>query len=584
MNIRILLLSILLLSMATLVMAQATDLFISEYVEGTSNQKAIEIFNGTGAAVDLSQYSLKKQTNGAGAFGNELALTGTLNNLGCFVIVVSSTTGTTLESQPYVDLATTSFAMAYNGNDCVALCKNSNPIDVVGILDQITPNWGTDLTFRRLATVVSPRAIWDINEWTQLAVNTFDDLGVHTFNPTTNPFISVVSPNGGEQWHLGSIYQIMWSHANFTSPVKIELLNGATPTTLIESAENSGVYSWEIPTTMTLGTNYKVQITAVGVTPVVSDISDNPFSLIEAIPTIDVATIAELRSHNGDITSIFHYTGTAYITYFRDTRHQKYIQDETGAVLIDDPNGVITSQFALWDGITNLRGTLTAYHTQIEYVPIVNPGEAVGTHVIEPQMVSIADLTANFSNYDAELVRLNNVTFLPDTTEGIFVVSTSYNITDLSGGSMVFRTNFSEADYIGQSIPTTPRHVDGIAIPFDATLQIASRTSSDIGPVGNNDPVVNVTTPVLYGNVPNPFNGSTSIRFDAKSNNPVTINVYNVKGQKVATIVNNERSAGYQNVSWDGKDSDGNKLPSGVYLYKMLSGSYSSTKKMILMK
>ncbi|HPT72081.1 MAG TPA: lamin tail domain-containing protein, partial [Candidatus Cloacimonadota bacterium] len=72
MNMRVILLGLLFLSMASIVMAQATDLFISEYVEGTSNQKAIEIFNGTGAPVDLSQYSLKKQTNGAGAFGNEL--------------------------------------------------------------------------------------------------------------------------------------------------------------------------------------------------------------------------------------------------------------------------------------------------------------------------------------------------------------------------------------------------------------------------------------------------------------------------------------------------------------------------------
>src|SRR5690606_32704155 len=56
----------------------ATDLFISEYVEGSSFNKGIELYNGTGAAVDLSNYSLLKQTNGAGDYGSELTLSGTL--------------------------------------------------------------------------------------------------------------------------------------------------------------------------------------------------------------------------------------------------------------------------------------------------------------------------------------------------------------------------------------------------------------------------------------------------------------------------------------------------------------------------
>ena len=110
-----LILMILLFSMAGMLSAQATNLIISEYVEGSSYQKAIEIFNGTGAPVDLSTVSLKKQTNGAGTFGSELILSGTLANNDVYVIVNSTSGGTNLAGQPYVDLATTSQAVNFNG-------------------------------------------------------------------------------------------------------------------------------------------------------------------------------------------------------------------------------------------------------------------------------------------------------------------------------------------------------------------------------------------------------------------------------------------------------------------------------------
>jgi hypothetical protein len=582
MNMRTFLLSILFLTMATLVMAQATDLFISEYVEGTSNQKAIEIFNGTGAAVDLSQYSMKKQTNGAGAFGNELTLTGTLANNDCYVIVVSSTTGTTLENQPYVDLATTSFVMAFNGNDCVALCKNGNPIDIVGVVDQPAPNWGTDLTLRRKPEVFMPVTLWNLTgEWDSLPVNTFTDLGVHTFNGgTTNPLLTISSPNGGEQWNVGSIYQIVWAHANFTGPVKIELMNGTTPTTLIESAEDNGTWTWDIPTSTPLGADYKIKISGPNGTP--TDMSNASFSLIGPVPIIDVPNLAALRTQTADNLTSYRLTGEAWVTYFRQTRNQKYLQDNTAGILIDDPDGIITSQYVWGDGMLNLKGKLSTYHYQYLFTPILDPGIPTSVNYIFPQLVTIAYLNTHFYELSQELIRLNHVSFLPDSTGGVFVADRSYEITDPSGETMIFRTNFPEADYIGLAIPEVASF-DALAIPYDYQLQVTARNLSDFLE-NNDDPSVPASTPILYGNVPNPFSGSTTIRFDAKSNNLVTIEVYNVKGQKVATVVNNERSTGYQSVNWNGTDKNGEKLPSGVYLYKMKSGSFSATKKMILMK
>jgi len=98
-----------------------------------------------------------------------------------------------------------------------------------------------------------------------------------------------------------------------------------------------------------------------------------------------------------------------------------------------------------------------------------------------------------------------------------------------------------------------------------------------------------VTDPVLTPNIndvcyPNPFRNSTTIKFEV-NNNPTSITVYNIKGQVVRHLVQSQKfSPGEQAVIWDGKDDKGQTLPTGIYFYKINSGGYSSTKKMMLIK
>jgi hypothetical protein len=96
-------------------------------------------------------------------------------------------------------------------------------------------------------------------------------------------------------------------------------------------------------------------------------------------------------------------------------------------------------------------------------------------------------------------------------------------------------------------------------------------------------PVIPEVT-ALHGNYPNPFNPETSIRFDLKENSKVTIDVYNIKGQRIATVAERSFNAGRHNVTWKGTDNNGNSVASGVYFYKMNCGTYTKTRKMILMK
>jgi flagellar hook assembly protein FlgD len=64
----------------------------------------------------------------------------------------------------------------------------------------------------------------------------------------------------------------------------------------------------------------------------------------------------------------------------------------------------------------------------------------------------------------------------------------------------------------------------------------------------------------------------------------VNIEIYNIKGQRVKTLVSEDMEAGNHSLVWNGRDNNNNPVSSGVYFYKMVTGKYTSTKKMILMK
>ncbi|MFA7056137.1 MAG: choice-of-anchor J domain-containing protein, partial [Candidatus Cloacimonadales bacterium] len=103
------------------------------------------------------------------------------------------------------------------------------------------------------------------------------------------------------------------------------------------------------------------------------------------------------------------------------------------------------------------------------------------------------------------------------------------------------------------------------------------------GTDNDNNEVVVVNT-ALKGNYPNPFNPETTIAFSTKENGPVSLDIYNIRGQKVRSLVNENRESGDHSVVWNGKDDNGKSVASGVFFYRMKSGKFSSTKKMILMK
>ncbi|MFO7660517.1 MAG: FlgD immunoglobulin-like domain containing protein, partial [Candidatus Cloacimonadaceae bacterium] len=75
----------------------------------------------------------------------------------------------------------------------------------------------------------------------------------------------------------------------------------------------------------------------------------------------------------------------------------------------------------------------------------------------------------------------------------------------------------------------------------------------------------------------------TTIEYQLKESSFVCIEIYNIKGQRISTLVNETKKSGYHRIIWNGTDANGSILSAGVYLCKMMAGNYSSSMKMILM-
>ena len=189
---------------------QCSELFISEYVEGSGNNKAIEIFNPTGSAINLTGYSIRRYSNGNSDFsaGGEVQLTGTIPAFGTWVLVngQTSTTPTSPACDPALQALANQLDIPYpsptymNGNDAITLSKNGVDIDIFGKIGEdpgtawtnVFPftdgdgAWITsDHTMIRKSAVntgitANPAAFDPLAQYDTLVRNTWTNLGSHT--------------------------------------------------------------------------------------------------------------------------------------------------------------------------------------------------------------------------------------------------------------------------------------------------------------------------------------------------------------------------------------------------------------------
>jgi len=201
----------------------ATDLLFSEYIEGSGNNKALEIANNTGSSVSLAAYTIKKQTNGAGSWSTGLALTGTLTTGSKFVIVNSSISSSCFSTSS-ANISTTATELTFNGNDAVGLFKNGVLIDIIGTFNGGTANFAIDVTLRRKSTVTSPSTTFNLSsQWDSYTTDTCGNLASKQALPieekiteTSEDIVIFPNPSDGN-FNVGL--------NNFESPYSIEIIS-----------------------------------------------------------------------------------------------------------------------------------------------------------------------------------------------------------------------------------------------------------------------------------------------------------------------------------------------------------------------
>jgi hypothetical protein len=254
-----------------------------------------------------------------------------------------------------------------------------------------------------------------------------------------------------------------------------------------------------------------------------------------------------------------------------------YIQFPTGVTLDNASDFVGGSGPIPWDGSTGDgieaywggSGYITGSQTGTADVEVSIDAGFSGDIVLEYTFVG-----DEYGDPPHEVSGEITISAMGDPITWLTVDPTSGSL--LGGESQEINVNFDTTDMAMGSYNCSIMVDDGYGNITEIPVTL------EVGETSNEGNLPAVTK--LGSNYPNPFNPETTINFSLKEAGHVNLEVYNIKGQRVTTLVNEEMSAGHHNVVWNGRDERGNQVSSGVYFFRMSNDRYTSTRKMILMK
>ncbi|WP_419955367.1 chitobiase/beta-hexosaminidase C-terminal domain-containing protein [Neobacillus niacini] len=431
----------------------ASDLFISEYIEGSSNNKAIEIYNGTGKSVDLKNYVVELYANGGTTPSNKFDFSTVSNSIlengATFVIANSSAVAGILEKSN-----TTSTVTFFNGDDALVLKKGTEVIDSIGVVgtDPGT-TWGTavqtlDQTLVRKSSVISgdknPTDAFDpATEWDNMGKDVFTYLGSHTMDGGTTPVETKVenvtaSPAAGS---VAAGTKVTLTTA--TADAKIYYTTDGT-----EPTASSTEYT--APITINENTTIKAVAVKAGL--------DNSDIVTLAYTIISESTIAEVRAMA--LQSNVQTSGVVTAVLGRAI----YFQDATSSIVAYTPTDSSTIQPG---HKIKVSGKLVEYSTLLEIEANHENIEIIGTEAVPAaEVLPAADLQ---ENKEAKLVKVENVTV------GAFSGG-NYTATDSAGTSFQIRPASSTMLKTG----TTYEAITGVLSAFNGVYQLIPRNEGDI--------------------------------------------------------------------------------------------------------
>lgn len=556
---------------------QATDLYFSKYGEGSSNNKFLEIYNGTGAPVDLADYSVELYANGAATATNtQTFAAGTIIAAGDVYVLRN---GSAANAAIIAAADITSSTCNFNGDDAIVLKKLGNILDVIG---QVGVDPGTswpvgstaagtlDHTLIRKLTICSPNATNlasfgtddATSEWTVYGIDAeLGQLGTHV-GCSTSPSLVISAPANN------TVFSPETTSVNINVTVNNFTVANGTGNGHIHYTINSGAVIMKYDTTpialpTTPGT-YVVYMELV-------DNAHNPIvPAVNATTTFTVASynvVANLSALRADVIAngagrYYQVNSNPVITYARTTRNQKYIQDATAGILIDDNSTVITTAMVAGDAMAGLKGQASLFSGVLQLLPTVNATVASSGNVVTPQTITVTDLLANVEAYESELVQLSNASFTTADGTLAFTTNANFNLNDGSG-DVAFRTLFAEANYIGQVVPSGPRNMAVLVAEFNTAVQVVARSLNDLTLASQNFEISGLK---VY---PNPVANGT-LFIETAANAEKTVVIFDVLGKQVFNTTTADNAI---NVSG---------LNAGVYVVRITEEGKTASTKLVI--
>ena len=183
--------------------------------------------------------------------------------------------------------------------------------------------------------------------------------------------------------------------------------------------------------------------------------------------------------------------------------------------------------------------------------------------------IIFTDLENQIMELSQVVSSLNNLVFINEDTLSRFKAYTFASLGQNVDSVFSINLNLKTKKDYHQNVQARFYDIDGKEI-------MHGTTSLKITPIPNRY--------ALGQNYPNPFNPSTTIQFELPDESHTKISIYNLLGREIIQLVNETYKAGYHEVIWNGKDSYGRTIPSGMYLYRMNANSFSSTRKLVFLK
>lgn len=525
-----------------------------QYASATSTNPTWAVTNLTSVILQPGQYYLIQEASG-GAIGVALPTadaTGSINLSGSAgkVVLANSTTAVTTANPTdpqIVDKVAfgTTPTTGYEGTGPTgtALTSTTAAFRLNGGCTD-TNNNASDF----LAALPTPRntstAVAVCSTAPSLAISS--PLNATIFNPnTTSVTINIAVSNfavanGTGQGHIH--YSVNGGTAVMkydTTPIVLTSLTPGTYTVYIELVNNTH-------TPISPAVNATVQFTIATFTPATN---------IAAIRA-DVAT-------NG-YGKYYQLTSSPVVSYKRTARNQKYVQDSSAGMLIDDVNGIITSAVVDGDALSGLQGQSFNFNGVLEFLPVGNATVSSSGNTIVPELVTATAIAANIDAYESELVRINGATFALGDGTATFAVNTDYTVN--ADTAIIFRTMFSEASYLTAPNNVIPTGANGIVVLVsenNGVAKVVARSLTDLNLAKDSFAISGLS---IY---PNPVkNGVFYINSDANAERTITI--FDVLGKQV---LNTKTSDNTVNVT---------SLNAGVYMVQITEEGKTATRKLVI--